>query len=290
MVVKYIITVSPYIYVGYYCNNNCTFCSEADEYLEHLKEKSLPEIKKELKIIRKHYDFVNVMGREPTIRPDILEIVKFAKSLKFKRVGITTNGRLLSIPVFARALLKTDINQIGISLSGASATVHDRQTRVPGSFAQTITGIKNVLKYKKSEVSLLINLPMNKLNYKELKAELKLLTELGVQEINILNVSPLSRRSRTKKIIMPMAKLGAYVFKILKNNGYLERKNLKILLVEFPPCSLPEEARKYFFPCLEKNNHKVRIPLCRNCPYKDRCDGILDSYLDLYGSSEFTLS
>jgi len=215
--------------------------------------------------------------------------VKFAKSLKFKRVGITTNGRLLSIPVFARALLKTDINQIGISLSGASATVHDRQTRVPGSFAQTITGIKNILKYKKPEVSLLVNLPKNRLNYKELKAELKLLTNLGVKEINILNVSPLSRRSRTKKIIMPMAKLGAYVFKILKNNGYLERKNLKILLVEFPPCSLPEEARKYFFPCLEKNNHKVRIPLCRNCPYKNKCDGILSDYLQLYRSKEFKL-
>jgi len=282
-------TISPYIYVGYYCNNNCIFCSEADEYLANLKEKSLTEIKKELKTIRENYDFVNVMGREPTIRFDVLEILKFAKSLKFKQVGITTNGRLLSIPAFAKAVLATGINQIGISLSGASATVHDRQTRVPGSFAQTITGIKNVLKYKKSEVSLLINLPMNKLNYKELKAELKLLTELGVQEINILNVSPLSRRSCTKKIIMPMAKLGAYVFKILKNNGYLERKNLKILLVEFPPCSLPEEARKYFFPCLEKNNRKVRIPLCKNCPYKNKCDGILSDYLQLYRSKEFKL-
>jgi MoaA/NifB/PqqE/SkfB family radical SAM enzyme len=288
MIGKYITTVSPYIYVGYYCNNNCIFCSEADEYLEHLKEKSLPEIKKELKIIRKHYDFVNVMGREPTIRSDILEILRFAQSLKFKQVGITTNGRLLSIPSFAKAVLATGIHQIGISLAGASATIHDKQTRVPGSFAQTIAGIKNVLRYKKQGVSLLINLPMNKLNYKELKAELKFLTDLGIKEINILNISPLSRRSRTKKIIMPMAQLGSYVFKTIKDNGYLERKDIRILLVEFPPCSLPKEARKYFFPCLEKNNQKIRIPLCKNCPYKDKCDGILKDYLELYG--DFGLS
>lgn len=281
--------ISPYIYVGYYCNNNCIFCSEADEYLEHLKIKSLSEIKQELQLIREKYDFVNIMGREPTIRPDILQIIKFAKSLHFRQIGITTNGRLLSIPKFAKAILRTGINQIGISLAGASAAIHDKQTRVPGSFEQTLLGIKNVLKYKTSDVSLLINLPMNRLNYKELQKELKLLTNLGVKEINILNVAPLSRRSRTKKIIMPMAKLGFYVFKVLKNNSYLERKDLKILLVEFPPCSLPKEARQYFFPCLEKNNNKVRINLCKGCSFKDRCDGILFDYLQLYGQKEFKL-
>lgn len=281
--------ISPYLYVGWYCNNNCIFCSEADEYLENLQKKSLNKIKKELRIIRKKYDFVSIMGREPTIKPDILEIIKFAQTLKFRQVGITTNGRLLSVPAFTKAILAGGVNQVGISLSGATAAAHDQQTQVPGSFLQTIAGIKNVLKYKKPEVSLLVNLPMNRLNYRELPAELKLLTDLGIREINILNISPLSCRSRTKKIIMPMAKLGAYVFKTLKEAGYLNKKDLKILLVEFPPCSLPQEGRKYFFPCLEKNNHKIRIPLCRSCPYAPNCDGILDSYLKLYGNSEFKL-
>jgi len=282
---------SPYLYVGYYCNNNCVFCSEADdEYLEHLKNKSLDEIKKELTVIRKNYDFVSVMGREPTIRPDIFKIINFARRLKFRQLGITTNGRLLSIPSFTRTILKSGVNQVGVSLSGATAATHDKQTLVPDSFKQTIAGIKNVLKYKQPGVSLLVNLPMNRINYHQLKRELKLLTDLGVREINILNIAPLSRRSRSKKIIMPMAKLGSYVFKTLKDNGYLDRENLKILLVEFPPCSLPREGRKYFFPCLEKNNAKVRIPLCHRCPYTGICDGVLDSYLRLYGTADLNLN
>jgi len=289
MVVKYITTVSPYIYVGYYCNNNCIFCSETDEYLEHLKEKSLSEIKEELRQIRKHYDFVNIMGREPTIRSDILEIIEFARRLKFRQVGITTNGRLLSIHNFAKAILKTGVNQVGISLSGASARVHDFQTQVPGSFEQTLQGIKNILKYKKQNVSLLINLPLNKLNYQELPKELEFLTHLGVKEINILNIQPLSRRSRSRNIIMKTSVLGKYVFNILKKGGYFNKKDLKVLLVEFAPCALPKEARQYFFPCLEKNNQKIRIPLCKNCPYKDKCDGILKDYLELYGDSGLSL-
>ena len=281
--------MSPYLYVGYYCNNNCIFCSEADEYLENLHEKSLSEIKQELKEIRKHYDFVNIMGREPTIRSDILEIIEFANKLKFYQVGITTNGRLLSVPNFAKALLQRGISQVGISLAGASAKIHDFQTQVPGSFEQTIRGIKNILKYKENNVSLLINLPLNKLNYRVLPKELELLTRLGIKEINILNIQPLSFRSRNKAIIMKTSTLGKYVFDVLKQGNYFNKKELKILLVEFAPCALPKKAWQYFFPCLEKNNNKIRIPLCENCLYKDKCDGILSDYIKLYGNREFGL-
>lgn len=282
--------ISPYLYAGFYCNNNCIFCSESDEYLKTLKKKSFKEIQNDLKIIREKFDFVSIMGREPTIRPDILKIIKFAKNLKFRQVGIATNGRLLSIPAFTKAVLANGLNQVGISLSGATADTHDQQTQVQGSFLQTINGIKNVLKYKKPNVSLLINLPMNRLNYSELNTELSLLVGLGVREINILSISPLSHRSLTKDIIMPMPELGKFVFNTLKKGGYLTRKDLKILLIEFPPCSLPKEARKYFFPCLEKNNNKIRIPICHSCRYKKTCDGILDSYLKLYQASELKLN
>jgi len=64
---------------------------------------------------------------------------------------------------------------------------------------------------------------------------------------------------------------------------------LKILLVEFLPCSLPKEARNYFFPCLEKNPNKVRIPVCRQCSYRNKCDGVLEDYINLYGTEEFRL-
>jgi len=279
--------VSPYIYIGYQCNNNCIFCSEADEYIKQLKKKSLEEIKKEILQARKYYDFISFMGREPTLRKDIFNILEFAISLNFKQVGITTNGRMLSYPDFTQNILKTGINQIGISLSGATAKVHDAQTQVRGSFQQTIQGIKNVIKFKKPEISLLINFPLNKLNYLELDKMIKLVINLGVKEINILFIAPLSKRSRSKKIVMKMSNLSKYVFSTIR--PYLNRSDLKLLLVEFLPCSLPKEARNYFFPCLEKNSNKIRIPLCKNCSYKDKCDGILRSYIDLYGLNEFKL-
>jgi len=279
--------VSPYIYVGYSCNNNCVFCSEADEYLENLKKKSFKEIKKEVLETRKQYDFISFMGREPTLREDIFDILKFTVSLGFRQVGITTNGRMFSYPRFTKEILGTGIKQVGVSLSGATAKTHDKLTQVSGSFDQTIKGIRNIVRFKKSEVSLLVNLNLTKLNYFEFKQMLDLLIGLGVKEINILFIAPLSKRSRSKDIVMQMSKLGKYVFDILK--PYLDNPELKFLLVEFLPCSLPREAKKYFFPCLEKNPHKVKIPICKNCKYKDKCDGVLQDYINLYGTKEFKL-
>jgi len=279
--------VSPYVYIGYQCNNNCIFCSEADEYMKNLKYKSTSKIKKEIIATRGKYDFVNFMGREPTLRKDFIELLQYTKGLKFRQVGFTTNGRMLAYKDFVRKVLDAGINQIVISLSGATPEMHNSLTQVKGSFLQTIKGIKNVTGLKKKGFSLIVNLLLNKINYCELKQMIDLVSGLGVREINILNATPLSRRSRSKKIIMKMSDLSRYVVGVLKK--YKNNSHTKFLLVEFLPCSIPKDARKYFFPCLEKNPNKTRIPLCKNCFYANECDGVLNTYIDLYGSKEFKL-
>jgi len=280
-------TVSPYIYIGYHCNNNCIFCSEADGYLAALKIKTIDQVKKEIIAVKQQYNFINFMGREPTLRNDFIDIIKFAKQQNFEQIGFTTNGRMLAYPEFTQRILRTGVNQVAISLIGNNRIIHDKQTQIQGSFMQTIFGIKNIIKFKDPSTSLLINIPLNKLNYLSLKPSIDLLVKLGVREINILFVSPLGERSHNKNIIMSMSKLGAHVFKVIK--PYLQNPNLKILLVEFLPCSLPKEARQLFFPCLEKNSNKVRISLCYNCPYKINCDGVLGNYINLYTDKEFSL-
>lgn len=279
--------VSPYVYIGYHCNSNCIFCSEADESFLQFKEKTFEEIKKEILLVRKNYDFINFMGRETTLRKDLIQILKFASALNFKQVGLTTNGRMFVYESFAKEVLSTGVNQVAISINGHNAKIHDAQSQVSGSFNQTLAGIKNIIKFKKPTVSLLINFPLNKLNYFSLKPTISLLLKLGVREINLLWIAPISTRSRTKKIVMNMSKLGKYVFNIIK--PYLNQPNLKLLLIEFLPCSLPKEARDYFFPCLEKNSEKVRIPLCNKCHYTEKCIGVLQSYINLYGDKEFTI-
>jgi MoaA/NifB/PqqE/SkfB family radical SAM enzyme len=277
--------VSPYVYVGFYCNNNCVFCSEADEYLNDKRLKDIEEIKREISAVRESYDFVNLMGREPTMRRDIIEIIAYAKSLGFRQIGITTNGRMLSYVPFAEAIAKAGINQIGISVLGATAETHDLLSASKGSFDQVISGIKNIERLKSPDLSVLVNIPLNNKNVTELEDEVKTLISLGVKEINVLWVAPLSRRSRDKELVGRMGELGNHAAEVIKKYS----GPVKFLMVEFLPCSLKKEYRDMFFPCLEKNPSKIRIAACGKCPYVDKCDGVLSEYISMYGDSEFSI-
>jgi MoaA/NifB/PqqE/SkfB family radical SAM enzyme len=133
--------------------------------------------------------------------------------------------------------------------------------------------------------SLLINVLLNQKNYKDVLGIVDFLVDLGIKEINLLNVSPLSEMSRTKEIVPKTTDMIPYLKDVM--DKYSSRKDVKILLVEFPPCILPEEYRESFFPCLEENTNKIRLPICKKCEYSERCSGVLDQYIELYGKEEF---
>ena len=273
---------SPYLYVGYNCNNNCIFCSELGSTNPPIKP--LEQLQEELTQIRKEFDFVNIMGLEPTIRPDILKIINLAKKLKFKQVGMTTNGRLLSYEKFCEKLLQTNIDQIVISLHGPNSEIHDTQTRVKESFDQTVEGIKNLLRFKKEQISILVNLSVDQHNYKHMAETAEFVYNLGIKEINFLNIMPLGERQKTKSTIAKLSDIIPYLIDTMEK---YKNSDLKISFVEFPPCIVPKEYQNRFLPCLGKNPHKIKFDLCKTCEYDNICTGILREYFEIHGNEEF---
>ena len=67
------------------CNGNCIFCGVEHKSLQFEKEIKLENIKKIIDIL---YDNnvlrINFFGGEPTVYPDIIEAVKYAKKREFK--------------------------------------------------------------------------------------------------------------------------------------------------------------------------------------------------------------
>ncbi|MFZ3063284.1 MAG: radical SAM protein, partial [Actinomycetota bacterium] len=77
------------IFVGSYCNNNCTCCKFANK---ERTSRSLAEIKKDLKK-SDGCDSIELIGGEPSLRDDLDEIVSFAREKNFRRIKLRTNGR-----------------------------------------------------------------------------------------------------------------------------------------------------------------------------------------------------
>lgn len=280
-------SLSPYVYVGYHCNNNCIFCSESDEqYLARIGGPVPAEqVKSDLKKIKEVYNSVSFMGREPTMRRDLPELIEYAKNLGFENINIASNGRIFSYEDYVKTLIRSGVTQLGMSFYSSIPEHYDEQAGVKGGYDQAVQGIKNVIKNKPGYVSFLVNIPLNNKNVGDLEETIKFLLSFGVKEINILFIEPLSKKSNTKEIVGKMSELGNEAASVAIKYG----DKAKFWLNEFLPCALKPEYRDLFFNCLEKNVNKERIPLCEKCKYNDRCDGVLSTYVDLYGDEEFNL-
>src|ERR1700716_2216269 len=90
--------VAPYavtFYVTHKCNLACSYCTqkEPDVFSEEL---STAETKRLLHRIRRETDSIVITGGEPTLRPDIEELVEYGRlTCKFRSLLLITNGTLL---------------------------------------------------------------------------------------------------------------------------------------------------------------------------------------------------
>jgi len=167
------------------CNNNCLVCSILDKKAS--KNKSLSEIKKEIKQIRKQYSELIITGGEPTIMKDLIDIIKCAEGLDFYRITLRTNGRMFSFADYCKDVIKAGVDDFQIDLYGHTAQLHDKITRVPGSFEQTMQGIKNLVKLNQN---VQINVLINEMNYKHLNDLVKLLNFLNISKVRFTFPEP----------------------------------------------------------------------------------------------------
>lgn len=124
--------VSALLELTYACNLNCSFCYN-DLGLEG-KPLSVEQYRELLDdLAAQNVLYVILSGGEPLSHPDFFSIGAYAKSLGFV-TRIKTNGHAVGEKMAHRIKTEIDPYRLEVSLHGASAEVHDRQTRVNGSF------------------------------------------------------------------------------------------------------------------------------------------------------------
>ena len=103
-------------YLTYACELRCGHCSDGSgQPYYRLHSKILPgtEVLDLLRLIRRHSDFLVLTGGEPLQHPDVAEVLRGLKELKFRGVILTTNG--MSIERFLGEVANS-IDQLVISL------------------------------------------------------------------------------------------------------------------------------------------------------------------------------
>ncbi len=133
--------------------------------------------------------FLGLSGGEPSLRPDILTLIRHATDSGIY-VAMATNGTTLSSVGRVIDLKEAGLKFVQISLDGASGATHDSFRGVPGSFRKTIQGIKNCV-----DEGLFVEVAMTvtRLNLEELFDTARLCRSLGVRWFMIYNFVPVGR-------------------------------------------------------------------------------------------------
>lgn len=155
------------------CNLTCSHCYN----LKDKAQLSLAQIDDILNQLREAGTlFLTLTGGEIFTRSDADDILRRARGYGFD-IRIITNGTLITKD---RAKVLADVNplEVGVSVLGATAEVHDHISGVPGSFDRTITGIKNCIE---QQVPVNIKCTLMNENYHQFNDIVQLAKDLGVK-------------------------------------------------------------------------------------------------------------
>lgn len=131
---------------------------------------------------------LSLQGGEPTLFPDVVQVVAAARSLGFERIGIVTNGRKLAVEAFAEALVGAGLDDLSLSLVGWDEATHDAISLAHGAFAQLIAGVRNAVAAAarlERRVTVNVNLTTSAATVDHLPDQVRLLATLGVDAASI---------------------------------------------------------------------------------------------------------
>lgn len=160
----------------YRCNLNCFFC-----YNDLTLEGRALSTDDYLRLLRDLADLgamnLTLTGGEPLAHPDFLRLGAEARRLGFV-VRIKSNGHALRGELAERIRREIDPFMVEVSLHGARAETHDRQTRIPGSFERLLA---NLGEMRALGLRVKVNSTLTRWNEGEIAAMFELADRLGVR-------------------------------------------------------------------------------------------------------------
>lgn len=285
------------IKTGFLCNNNCIFCVQGHK--KKFGDKDTPKLKRIIKEAKDGCDAITFTGGEPTIRKDILELVRFAKKLGFKTIQIQSNGRMFAYEKFCQDMIKAGANEFALAVHGHNEKLHNYLTQAE-SFKQVISGIHNLKKLKQRVI---LNTVICRSNYRQLPEIAKLLVSLDVDQFQFAFVHALGAAEENFDSVVPRVSLVIPHLKRAIDIGWLMKK--AVMVEGIPACFLPgyeNHISENFMPDMKifdldntiedfKESRlaegKLKGKKCRTCKNFPGCEGMWREYPLKFGWDEF---
>lgn len=272
--------------ITYECINACEFCAVSNRVKRGIPWPRLQEILREHRA--EGVDRIDLDGGEPTLHPHLADALRLARDLGYREINVTSNGRRLADPAFARDLLATGVTSVLVSIHGDHADLHDAIVGVPGAFDETLQGLRNLVALRPDGVDLGVNLTVCRRNVDHLESLVDLIRREGVDKVNLQLVTPFGAARRD--VVPPMEVAAGAVNRVLDRFG----RTMRLHVVNAQFCLFPgheshlsgdvgKVGRTMIFVTEEKVNlfdylaaRRVRREPCATCAHAPVCDGFYE--------------
>jgi MoaA/NifB/PqqE/SkfB family radical SAM enzyme len=295
------------IQLGHMCNNRCVFCvsGQRTAMREAFPLEADPIINK----IREAYDGgmrkLTLLGGEPTIQPQFINILKASVAMGFEEIVLFTNGVKTARESFMDEVLATGGNfTFRFSFQGANEFAHEDTTKKSGSFNRLVDSLRNAHK-KKQRVT--VNMCVVKSNYESVVDFPSLILPYGATQLHLDMIRPLDSGVRTEQEMRDMLPRYSDMVPHLEKMVAGFPEGFDVNIGNLPYCIAPKLARwihhdgeMTFTVAVDnqdqvseawnkyevKKRDKIKRDACRHCVFDSQCSGVFETYRDFYGLDE----
>lgn len=158
------------------CNLRCVHCYAHSDARRYEGELTTEEAKAMIDDLATFGSPVLLFsGGEPCLRPDLVELMGYAKAAGM-RVVISTNGTMIT-PEAARQYADVGLSYVGVSIDGASPATHDAFRGMEGSFDRALAGIRNA---REAGIKVGLRMTINKRNWREIEGVFEIMKREGI--------------------------------------------------------------------------------------------------------------
>ncbi|MBI3297865.1 MAG: radical SAM protein [Elusimicrobia bacterium] len=286
------------------CNSHCTMCTNSDAYIDEPDAKySLEKHREKIAeyIARpgdrtiyyrngEHGGYFLFTGGEPTLNPEFFRLLaEYRAAFPDFPMTLLTNGRLFCDEAFARNTLVLGGAPLDlcVPVHGPDAKTHDSVTRAPGSFVETVAGLKHLLKHRRAGQGLEVRVILHRHPSEWLAETLAfLLSEFpDTAAYRLTLVYFESEGQATKNLEHIKISLSDCAARVAAAAALIARFS-EARLYHFPLCVLPPGLWPLAWRALP--SYEIRhVSACRTCAMNDLCAGPHDWYPGVFGEGEF---
>jgi cyclic pyranopterin phosphate synthase len=283
------------VILGYDCNLACDYCTITPTMRTRaLAPAAVVEALRDGR--RRDYDRVAFTGGEPTIRPDLLALIKASVKLGYTDVKVQSNGLLFSPDNVAR-LVAAGVTRFHVSIHTHERRAYDSLVRRADAHALMEAGLRTVVS---SGAHVVVDVIIKEDTYRRLPDAIDWIAARGVPEIHLWYVSLTDGNAENFASLPAMTAAVPFMREAIAR---ARAHAIDIKSLHVPRCLLGEDSEHAWDPgsqrvmvvtpeaTFELKHSRLagqnQVPACKGCRFEPICPGVRPDYLARFGDAEF---